>query len=199
MKIRGYWIFSALTIALGGCGYRFTAGGAPLPEGIVKVYAPMFINHSGSNPINRLGETYRAANEPGVETIFTQAFREVLQRAGVAGEANAPARIEGEILSIDGSPSVLSTSGTLASYRVYARVRLRLIKNDRQVGIAEVYGYEDYLPGRQVKLPPAGSTAFSPFLVDGDVLLSETNRAGAIQRLAETLMREGYDRLATGW
>jgi hypothetical protein len=195
MIARRCHIASALTIALCGCGYRFTAGGAPLPEGIQKVYAPMFINHTGSNPINRLGETYRAANEPGVETIFTQAFREVLQRAGVAGEANAPARIEGEIVGMDGSPSVLSTSGTLASYRVHARVRLRLIKNGRQIGsTAEVYGFEDYLPGRQVAM--VGETAV---LVDGDVLLSETNRAAAIQRLAETLMREGYDRLATGW
>jgi len=197
MNLQGCCIASALTIALCGCGYRFTAGGAPLPEGIQKVYAPMFINHSGSNPISRLGETYRAANEPGVETIFTQAFREVLQRAGVAGEASAPARIEGEIIRMDGSPSVLSTSGTLASYRVHARVQLRLIKNGRQVGGAEVYGFEDYLPGRAVGVYPDGTGAF--LAEPGDALLSETNRAGAIQRLAETLMREGYDRLATGW
>ena len=198
MTVQRCWIWSALTISLCGCGYRFTAGGAPLPEGIQKVYAPMFINHSGSNPISRLGETYRAANEPGVETIFTQAFREVLQRAGVAGEASAPARIEGEIIRMDGSPSVVSTSGALASLRVHARVRLRLIKNGRQIGFAEVYGYEDYLPGREVA-PGAMGGSLPPVLVDGDVLLSETNRAGAIQRLAETLMREGYDRLATGW
>jgi len=196
MKIRGYWILSALTISLCGCGYRFTAGGAPLPEGIQKVYAPMFINHSGSNPINRLGETYRAASEPGVETIFTQAFREVLLRAGVAGDANAPARIEGEIVSIDAGVSVVSTSGTYASSRVHARVRLRLIKNARQVESAEVYGFEDYLPGRAVGVYPDGTGAF---LAEGDAVLAETNRAGAIQRLAETLMREGYDRLATGW
>ena len=195
MNLQGCRIASALTIVLGGCGYRFTAGGAPLPEGIQKVYAPMFINHTGSNPISRLGETYRAANEPGVETIFTQAFREVLQRAGVAGEANAPARIQGEIVSLEGSTSVLSPSFTLASYRVYARVRLFLVKNGRQIGFAEVYGFEDYLPGREVAM----HSGLPSVLVEGDVLLSETNRASAIQRLAETLMREGYDRLATGW
>lgn|GEM_PF-269295 len=178
------------------CGYRFAAGGAPLPEGIREVYAPVFVNRTGSNPITRLGETYRAANEPGVEAIFTQAFREQLLRAGVAGGPNCEARVEGEVLGVDSGPTVLSVTGTLASYRVSARVRLRLVKNGRQLSTADVVGYEDFVPSRQVLQQPDASM---PALIQGDVLLTEANRMSAIKRLAETMMRDGYDRLATGW
>lgn len=177
------------------CGYRFAAGGAPLPEGIREVYAPVFVNRTGSNPITRLGETYRAANEPGVEAIFTQAFREQLLRAGVAGGPNSEARIEGEILSVDTGPTVLTVGGTLASYRVSARLRLRLVKNGRQLSSTEVTGFEDFIPSREVAVVPNGTTQ----IVEGDVLRTETNRMSAIKRLAETMTRDGYDRLATGW
>lgn len=177
------------------CGYRFTAGGAPLPEGIREVYAPVFINRTGSNPIARLGETYRAANEPGVEAIFTQAFREQLLRAGVAGGPNSEARVEGEVLGVDSYPTVLSVGGTLASYRVSARVRLRLVKNGRQLSSVDVAGSEDFVPSRQLFQSPDASTQ----IIEGDVLLTEANRMSAIKRMAETMMRDGYDRLATGW
>jgi hypothetical protein len=183
------------------CGYRFAAGGAPLPEGIREVYAPVFVNRTGSNPITRLGETYRAANEPGVEAIFTQAFREQLLRAGVAGGPNSEARIEGEVLSVDTGPTVLTVGGRLASYRVAARLRLRLVKNGRQLSSTDVTGFEDFIPSREVAvLPPSallpdGSTD----IAEGDVLRTETNRMSAIKRLAETMARDGYDRLATGW
>lgn len=184
-----------LTSALvSNCGYRFTAGGAPLPEGIRQVYAPVFVNRTGSNPITRLGETYRAANEPGVEAIFTQAFREQLLRAGVAGGPNSEARIEGEILGVDTGPTVLTVSSTLASYRISARMRLRLVKNGRQLSSIDVTGFEDFIPSREVA--DAGASAV---IVEGDVLRTETNRMSAIKRLAETMTRDGYDRLATGW
>ncbi len=177
------------------CGYRFAAGGAPLPEGIREVYAPVFVNRTGSNPITRLGETYRAANEPGVEAIFTQAFREQLLRAGVAGSPNSEARIEGEILSVDTGPTVLTVGSLLASYRVSARLRLRLVKNSRPLSTIDVTGFEDFIPSREVAVLPDGSSQ----IVEGDVLRTETNRMSAIKRLAETMTRDGYDRLATGW
>jgi Lipopolysaccharide-assembly len=177
------------------CGYRFAAGGPPLPEGIREVYAPVFVNRTGSNPITRLGETYRAANEPGVEAIFTQAFREQLLRAGVAGGPNSEARIEGEILSVDTGPTVLTVGGRLASYRVAARLRLRLVKNGRQLSSTDVTGFEDFIPSREVAVLPDGSMD----IAEGDVLRTETNRMSAIKRLAETMTRDGYDRLATGW
>jgi hypothetical protein len=166
-----------------------------LPEGIREVYAPVFVNRTGSNPITRLGETYRAANEPGVEAIFTQAFREQLLRAGVAGSPNSEARIEGEILGVDTLPTVLTVAQSLASYRVSARMRLRLVKNGRQLSTIDVSGFEDFIPSREVALTADGMT----HIVEGDVLRTETNRMSAIKRLAETMTRDGYDRLATGW
>jgi Lipopolysaccharide-assembly len=185
-----------LSVALvSSCGYRFAAGGAPLPEGIREVYAPVFVNRTGSNPIARLGETYRAANEPGVEAVFTQAFREQLLRAGVAGSPNSEARIEGEILSVDTGPTVLTVAAQLASYRVSARLRLRLVKNGRQLSTIDVTGFEDFIPSREVAFLADGSSR----IVEGDVLRTETNRMAAIKRLAETMTRDGYDRLATGW
>ncbi len=177
------------------CGYRFAAGGAPLPEGIREVYAPVFVNRTGTNPITRLGETYRAANEPGVEAVFTQAFREQLLRAGVAGSPNSEARIEGEILGVDTWPTVLTVGQRLASYRVSARMRLRLVKNGRQLSTIDVVGSEDFIPSREVAFSADGMTQ----IVEGDVLRTETNRMSAIKRLAETMTRDGYDRLATGW
>jgi hypothetical protein len=179
-------------LATSACGYRFTAGGAPLPEGIREVYAPVFINRTGSNPITRLGETYRSADEPGVEVILTQAFREQLVRAGVAGDKNSAAQVIGEVLSVGGGPTILTPSGGLASYRISMRVRLHLVKNGRELALADVSGTEDYLPGRDF-VPPN----MTP--LEGDPLKSEANRMAAIRRLADSLMREAYDRLATGW
>jgi hypothetical protein len=166
-----------------------------LPEGIREVYAPVFVNRTGTNPITRLGETYRAANEPGVEAIFTQAFREQLLRAGVAGSPNSEARIEGEILGVDTWPTVLTVAQSLASYRVSARMRLRLVKNGRPLSTIDVSGFEDFIPSREVAFTADGKTP----IVEGDVLRTETNRMSAIKRLAETMTRDGYDRLATGW
>jgi hypothetical protein len=72
-----------------------------------------------------------------------------------------------------------------ASYQASAVVLLRLERDGRVLAETEVSGTEDFLPGT------AG--------VSGDVLEAEANRQAALHRLAETLMREGYDRLASSW
>ena len=66
---------ASLALAVGavlalGCGYRFTAAGSPLPNGIREVRVPVFQNHTG---------------EPGLELVYTQALREQAGRAGTAG------------------------------------------------------------------------------------------------------------------
>jgi hypothetical protein len=33
----------------------------------------------------------------------------------------------------------------------------------------------------------------------GDVLLTEANRQAGLRRLADSMMREGYERLCSGW
>ncbi|HYR56409.1 MAG TPA: LptE family protein [Myxococcaceae bacterium] len=155
--------FSLLILC--ACGYRFTAGGGALPQGIREVYAPVFINRTA---------------EPGLETLFTQALREYLVRNGVAGTSSSQAQLIGEVLSVSGAPTVLTTSGTLASNRLFATVGVRLVNKGVNVpnGAVTVAGQEEYLPG-------------------GNVLESEANRAAALRRLAESLARDAYDRLAT--
>jgi hypothetical protein len=154
----------ALLAAL-GCGYRFTAGGAPLPEGIRAVQVPVFANKTA---------------EPGLETVFTQAMRLQLARAGVDSPPSAEAEIQGEILAVSAAPTLVTPAGSLASYRLSISARLRLVKSGRTLSDIPIFGAEDYLPGV-------------------DVVESEANRGAAMQRLAQTLMRDGYDRLATGW
>lgn len=166
--MRRLFLAALILLAATGCGYRFTAGGAPLPEGIRAVHVPVFTNRTA---------------ESGVEAIFTEVLREQCIRAGVLGDASTEARIEGEVRGVGGAPTILSPSGTLASYRLYGSAHLKLVKAGRVLHEIDVSAQEDYLPER----------------VDGDVLITEMNRQTAMRRLAETLMRDGYDRLTTGW
>lgn len=115
--------------------------------------------------------------EPGAEVFFTQALREQLTRAGTLGGDAAEAAVEGAIEAVSGTP-VLAGRGKLPTYRLSASATLRLVKNGRVLSEAAVSGTEDYLSG-------------------ADLLLTEGNRAAALRRLAEQLMREGYERLAS--
>jgi outer membrane lipopolysaccharide assembly protein LptE/RlpB len=151
------------------CGYRFSAGGAPLPEGIRTVCAPVLSNGTA---------------EPGLEVAFTESVRARLIRAGVhrTGAADCEARLLGEIRGVSAAPTLLTRGGQLASYRLLAVVHFRLMKGDRVVSEAEVTSTEDYLPAPM-----------------GDVLPSEANRQAALRRLGETVARDAYERLASGW
>lgn len=153
----------ACALALSGCGYRLSSRGSPLPEGVRAVWAPLFLNRTG---------------EPALETLFTQAFREQLIRAGVAGGAGSEARVEGDLLSVAGAGTLTGAGGRLASYRLTATAVLKLKKGERVLAEALLTGSEDYLPG-------------------ADLLHSEANRVAALHRLAAAMMKEGYERLAT--
>ncbi|HEX8435511.1 LPS assembly lipoprotein LptE [Archangium sp.] len=164
-----------------GCGYRFTPRGAALPEGVRTVCAPVFSNNTP---------------EPGLELLFTRAFRQELMRAGVLGGTGAcEASVRGEVVWVGSAPTILTepvyqgntriAEPQLASYRTSVTVQLRLMKDERVLAETTVSGNEDFLPG----------TAS----VSGDVLEAEANRQAALHRLSETLMREGYDRLASNW
>ena len=159
---KGASILAALVLA--GCGYRFTAPGGPLPNGIKSVRAPMFDN---------------ATSESGAEVLFTEAFRQQLGRAGTLGDSNAEPHVRGIVLGVSGGPMV-STPGRLPNYRLSASARLTLVSHGKELVATEVVGAEDYPPG-------------------ADVLLTEANRAAALRRLAETMMREGYERLCSGF
>ena len=170
-----------LVLSAAGCGYRFTARGAGLPEGVHTLCAPVFRNDT---------------SEPGLEVLFTRDFRQELVRAGVLGAHGAcEASVEGIVVGVGSAPTILTepvyvgntlvAGSQLASYRTSATVVLRLKRDDKVLAETTVSGNEDFLPGT------AG--------VSGDVLEAEANRQAALHRLAETLMREGYDRLASNW
>ncbi|HZA14524.1 MAG TPA: LPS assembly lipoprotein LptE [Myxococcaceae bacterium] len=158
----------ALAFALAGCGYRFAAGGGPLPENVTAVRAPVFVNHTA---------------EPGLEAVFTRALREQLMHAGVRADPAAEAELRGEVLAVGGGATILTTplpggaEPRLASYRIFATAKLKLMKGERVLAETDVTGSEDYPPGFE------------------DILRSESNRQAALHRLAQRLMRDGYDRL----
>ncbi|MCY1079760.1 LPS assembly lipoprotein LptE [Archangium lansingense] len=177
MRVVG-WV---LLLSAAGCGYRFTPRGTGLPGGVRSVCAPVFSNNTA---------------EPGLELLFTRSMRQELVRAGVLGGTGAcEATLEGVVLGVGSMPTAIaepvfqgntqSAPPQLASYRASATVLLQLKRDGQVVATAEVSGTEDFLPG----------TAS----VSGDVLEVEANRQSALHRLAETLMREGYDRLASSW
>lgn len=168
-----------------GCGYRFLPRDEMLPEGVRAVCAPMFRNDTP---------------EPGLETLFTRAFRQEMMRAGTLGGGTCDANLEGVVTYVGRWPTIVTEplfeeivdeegkktlrpirDAQLASYRASASANLKLTKDGRVLAETSVSGTEDYLPG------------------SGDVLQAEANRQAALHRLSETLMREGYERLAQSW
>jgi hypothetical protein len=119
-------------------------------------------------------------SEPGLELIFTEAMRQQLVRAGVAAKGSADAEIQGEVRWINNSLGIFTITSIPASYYIEARIGLKLVKGSRSISDADMTAREDYLPGR-------------------DILETEANRAAALRRVAEQLVRDCYDRLATGW
>ena len=117
--------------------------------------------------------------ESGAEVLFTQALRDQLSRAGTLGDGNTEPHVRGVVLYIAGGPLV-SSPNRLPNYRLSATARLTLVSKGKDLVGTDISGAEDYPPG-------------------ADVLLTEANRAAALRRLAETMMREGYERLCTGF
>ena len=117
--------------------------------------------------------------EPGAEALFTDALRELYLHNGKLGDENTEARVEGTLVSVASLPLV-GTAGKLPNYRVNIVVQLQLVKGAQALTIITVTGGEEF---------PGGA----------DLLWSETWRSAAIRRVAEAMMREGAERLATGW
>lgn len=161
-------LLALVVVVLAACGYRFTAPGGPLPQGIRAVQAPVFANPTP---------------EPGAEVFFTQALREQLLRSGTLGGDDAEARIEGTVLAVSMAP--MAVSAGRPQYRLSATAQLKLMRAGAVLAQAQVSGEEDVLSG-------SGS---------GDLVLAgtEANRQAALRRLADALVREGYERLCTGW
>lgn len=115
--------------------------------------------------------------EPSAEVAFTLAARDLLQRAGRLGGPKADGVLEGSIISISSTPFLQAPSlPRQPVFRMNATVSLTLKKGEVALGGTTVSVMEEF---------PSGA----------DVLLTESNRATALRRLAEAAMREGLERL----
>lgn len=110
--------------------------------------------------------------EPGAELAFTQAARDQLDRAGRLGGPDAEGVLEGTILSVGSGPFM----GRPPVFRMTATISLNLTKSGLSVGTTTSSVSEEF---------PSGP----------DVLLTESNRAAALRRLADACVREGLERL----
>ena len=123
------WLALGVGLLLTACGYRFTAGGAPLPEGIREVKVPVFANHTG---------------ESAAELMFTQSMREQTGRAGTEGNSQSEARIEGDIRSASSVGALTQMLGRGPAYRLVCTVRLKLWRGTKLVSQTEFSAQEDY-------------------------------------------------------
>ncbi|MBK7861762.1 MAG: LptE family protein [Archangiaceae bacterium] len=169
---RAAWLVLVAT----ACGYRFTAPGGPLPQGIRAVQAPVFNN---------------VTPEPAAEVFFTESLREQLARAGTLGGDAADAVIQGTVVAVSSTPMAVNAGAP--TYRLSAVVDLKLVRNGQVLAATVVSGDEDVLSGTADPAEPKGQR------YDQQLIGTEANRQAALRRLADTLMREGYERLCTGW
>jgi hypothetical protein len=151
-----------IACVVSSCGYRVTAPNARLPGGIVAVQIPLFQNRTA---------------EPNFEAVLTEAFREHYARAGLLGDGNTEAHLEGTILSVSGPPTVTNT-GRGPTYRLYVTALVKLTRGPQVLKQAMVTQSEDF---------PSGA----------DLLLTEANRGSALRRMAELVARDAAEQLET--
>jgi hypothetical protein len=115
--------------------------------------------------------------EPGAELPFTQAARDQLERAGRLGGPDAEGVLEGTILGVNSGPFLQApTLPRQPVFRMTAAISLVLKKGGVTVGGTTVSVSEEF---------PSGA----------DVLLTESNRAAALRRIADAAIREGLERM----
>lgn len=115
--------------------------------------------------------------EPNAEFTFTEAARDQLQRAGTLGGEAADGELWGTLAAV--SSGAVLTSPELPKQPVY-RLSVVLTLEVRKQGV------------------PVTSTTVSyaeEFPSGADVLLTESNRAAALKRVADSAVREGFERL----
>jgi hypothetical protein len=83
--------------------------------------------------------------------------------------------LEGELLALSNSPSILGAAGA-GAFRLGAALRLRVLRGTAVLYDEVAGGGEDYLQGI-------------------DVLGTEANRRAALRRTAESVLREALERM----
>lgn len=115
--------------------------------------------------------------EPGAEAAFTHAARDQLARAGRLGGPDAEVTLVGTLEGLAGGPFLPApTLPRQPVFRLTATLSLALERAGAPLAAATVSVSEEF---------PSGA----------DVLLTESNRAAALHRLAEAAVREGLERL----
>jgi hypothetical protein len=149
------------------------------------VAIPMFTNKS---------------DEVGIETYFTNALRREFERSKVARLTNkdhAPVTLEGNIRSVEFSPTVQVLAGqalgtTLpgntvlnTEYRVVLTAQLRLRRNSDQRVIWE----QEFQRERVYTAPQIGAD----FINSADALYNQSSRLQTVAKLPDEMMEEAHD------
>ncbi|MBM4306531.1 MAG: hypothetical protein FJ123_07325 [Deltaproteobacteria bacterium] len=138
-----------------GCGYQMVGKETHLPPGITSLSIPTFVN-----------QTF----EPGIEAPFTQGFlREFIQdrRVKVVGRNEADSVLEGVIKSFQIYSVSYDRSGVALEYQTTVIIDLTLKKKT-----GEILWVEKDLSDSRV------------YRTSANILVSESNKAAAIQSLA---------------
>ena len=142
-------------VLLAGCGYQMVGKETHLPPGITSLAIPTFIN-----------QTF----EPGIEVPLTHGFlREFIQdrRVKVVGRDEADSVLEGVIKSFQISSVSYDRSGIALEYQTTLVIDLTLRKKT-----GEILWMEKDLSDSRV------------YRTSYNILVSESNKAAAIQSLA---------------
>lgn len=132
MRRAGALAIAAASVAIAACGYGFAVGGATLPEGVERVWVPVFAN----------GSTDAEAG-----ALFAEALAAALARAGRDGGPGASARAEGRVVRVEARPAATGPDGRdVGMYRVAAEVEIRLVREGRTLCVRRFAGEEDFLP-----------------------------------------------------
>jgi hypothetical protein len=113
------------------------------------------------------------STEPSLGAEVTAALRDELARRGAAGDAAAPAVIEGRVRAFPPTPSTAAGASYPATWRIAVEVSARLVVDDKAVAERTVRRETDYLAG-----------------VAGDALETEGRRALALRRVAADAARD---------
>jgi len=143
-------------LLLMGCGYKMVGKETHLPPNINSLCIPTFVNQT---------------SEPGIEVPFTQGFlREFIQdrRVKVVGRDEADSILEGVVKSFQIHSISYDRSGIALEYQATAVVDLTLRKKS-----GEVLWTEKDLSESRV------------YRTSQNILVSESNKAAAIQLLAK--------------
>ncbi|MBM4277096.1 MAG: hypothetical protein FJ130_04320 [Deltaproteobacteria bacterium] len=153
--IRKLLVLQSVFLLATGCGYQMVGKETHLPPGITSLAVPTFVN-----------QTF----EPGIEVPFTQGFlREFIQdrRVKVAGRNEADSVLEGVIKSFQIYSVSYDRSGIALEYQTTVVIDLTLRKKT-----GEILWVEKDLSDSRV------------YRTSNNILVSESNKAAAIQSLA---------------